>query len=81
MMIWKRSCRGLILRYYPDIRLERLRKAKKNLRQDSRTPGRDMNRALPEYEVGVLTIHPRRWVLKMVFIYIHCIKDMNSTHS
>jgi hypothetical protein len=41
---------GLILRYYPSIRLEGLRNAKKNLRQDSRSLSRDLNSGPPEYE-------------------------------
>jgi hypothetical protein len=33
----------------------------KNLSQDTRSPGRDMNLVLPEYEAGVLTTRPRRF--------------------
>jgi hypothetical protein len=49
------SGRGLILRYYPGIRLEGLRKTTKKLSQDSQSPGRDLNLEPPEYKVGVLT--------------------------
>jgi hypothetical protein len=51
---------GLILRHYPSICLEGLRKTTKNLSQDSRPPGRDLNPAPPEYESGVLDTRPRR---------------------
>jgi hypothetical protein len=43
------------LRYYPGIGLS---KTTKNLRQDSRFPGRDM-KPEPEYEAGALTTRPR----------------------
>jgi hypothetical protein len=48
----ERSGRDLILRYYPSISLEGLRKTTKTLRigQDSRSPGLDLNRTTPEYE-------------------------------
>jgi hypothetical protein len=48
------SGRGLILTYYPNIWLKGLRKNHEILRQDSRSPGRDLNPGIPEYEVGVL---------------------------
>jgi hypothetical protein len=48
------SGRGLILRYYPGIVVESLRKITKNLSQDSRSPGRDLNPGPPEYESEVL---------------------------
>jgi hypothetical protein len=48
------SNRGLLLKYYPGIRLEGLRKTTKNLSQDSRYPGGDFNPGPPE--AGVLTI-------------------------
>jgi hypothetical protein len=35
--------------------LQRLKKTTKNLSQDSRSPGRDLNPELLEYETGVLT--------------------------
>jgi hypothetical protein len=47
--------RGLILRCYPGIRLEKLRKTTVNLCRDSRSPGRDLNPVTAEYEAGVLT--------------------------
>jgi hypothetical protein len=61
-MMWKKSGHGLLLRYYPGIFLEGLRKATKNLRQDSRSPGPDLNPGSPEYEPGVPTTRPRRSV-------------------
>jgi hypothetical protein len=54
--------RGLILRYYPSICLEELRKTMKNLSRDSQSPGRDLNPGHPEYEAGVLTTRSRRSV-------------------
>jgi hypothetical protein len=45
--------------------LEGLRKTTKNLSQDSRSPGRDLNPGPPEYEAGVLTTRPRRLVVHM----------------
>jgi hypothetical protein len=48
---------GLMLRHYPGIRLEGLRKT--NLNQDIRSPGRDLNIGHLEYETGVLTTRPR----------------------
>jgi hypothetical protein len=56
------SGRGLILRYYPDIRLEGLRKTTKHLSQDSQSPSRDLIAGPPAFEVGVLTTRPRRSV-------------------
>jgi hypothetical protein len=41
------SCRGIILRYYFNIYLQGLRKITKNLSQDSRSPGRDLNLGPP----------------------------------
>jgi hypothetical protein len=49
---------GLILRYYPRIRLEWLRKTTKNLKQDGRS--REWNPGPPKYEAGVLTNRPQR---------------------
>jgi hypothetical protein len=46
--IWKEAVVSL-LRYYRGILLERLRKITKNLSQDSRCPGRNLNPAPPEY--------------------------------
>jgi hypothetical protein len=45
------------LRYYPGICLEGLRKTTKNLTQDNRSPGRDLNPGPPEYEAGVLPLN------------------------
>jgi hypothetical protein len=58
MMNWKgcgRKRSWSNLRYYPRIWLDRTRKTIKNLSQDSRSPGRDLNPGPPEYEAGVLT--------------------------
>jgi hypothetical protein len=50
----KESGRGLILRYYPNICLQELVKLIKNLSQDNRFPGRDLNPWSPKYDaVGV----------------------------
>jgi hypothetical protein len=48
----------LILRYYPGICLEGLRKTTKCLGQDSWSLGQDLNPEPPEYEAGMLTIRP-----------------------
>jgi hypothetical protein len=61
------SGRGLVLRYYPGIRLARLRKTTINLSQDIRSPGRKFNPGPPKYEVGVLTTRPRRSVYIIQF--------------
>jgi hypothetical protein len=45
-------CSCLILRHYPGIRLDVLRKTTKNFIQDSLSPGRDLNMWPPEYEVA-----------------------------
>jgi hypothetical protein len=66
--ISKVSCRDVILRYYPDIRLEGLRKRTGNLNQDSRSPGPDLNPGPPEYEAGVLTTRPQRLVSLMALL-------------
>jgi hypothetical protein len=47
--------RGIILRYYPSIRLEGLRKTTRHLSQDSRPPSLDFNSEPPKYEARVLT--------------------------
>jgi hypothetical protein len=52
------SSRGLIVRYYPDIRLQRLRKVTINLRQDSQCPASDPNRASPGYKSKPLSLEP-----------------------
>jgi hypothetical protein len=62
MMICKgfvRSGRGLILRYYPGIRLEGLKKNTNSIRMTGR---RVLNPGPPEYEAGVVTTRPRRSV-------------------
>jgi hypothetical protein len=58
MMNWKSYGRvlGLILRYYPDIFQERLRKTTKKFSQNSLSSFRDFNLGPPEYEAGMLTI-------------------------
>jgi hypothetical protein len=55
---------GLIFRYYPGISLEGLRKTTKNLNEDSRSPGRNLNLKSPEYE-EVLTTQTRRLVINL----------------
>jgi len=42
------SGHGLILKYYPSIHLERLRKTTKNLSQDNQSPRQDMNPEPPK---------------------------------
>jgi hypothetical protein len=57
-MDWKEFGRmrsGIILRNYPGIYLEGLRKPTK-ICQDSRSPGRDLNPGTPEYEAEMLTL-------------------------
>jgi len=46
------SGRGLILRYYPGIRLEGLRKTTKTSIRIAGRRGRDLNPGPPEYETG-----------------------------
>jgi hypothetical protein len=53
---------GTNLRYYPGIYLEVLNITSKNLSQDTLFPNQDFNARPPEYEAGVLTTHPRRFV-------------------
>jgi hypothetical protein len=60
--IWKEAAVAYVLSSYPRIRLEGLRKTMKNLSQDSRSRGRDLNTGLPEYEAGVLTTRTQRSV-------------------
>jgi hypothetical protein len=55
------------LRYYTAIFPEVLRKTSKNLSQDSRFPGRDLNPGSSEYEAGVLTTQQRRSVVQVGF--------------
>jgi hypothetical protein len=58
MMNWKgfgKSSRGLILRYYPGIRLEGLRKTTESLSLDNRSLHQELNPGPPKYEAGVLT--------------------------
>jgi hypothetical protein len=47
------------LRYYPGICLEGLGETTRNLSQDNRSPGGDLNPGPPEYEARVLSC--RRW--------------------
>jgi hypothetical protein len=56
------------LKCYPDIFLERLRKAIENLRQDSRSLGQCLNPGPPEYEAGVLTTKLRHSVLDILYL-------------
>jgi hypothetical protein len=50
---------GIILRFYPGSRLDRLRKIMKPFSQDSRSPDSDLNPGLPEYEAGALNTRLR----------------------
>jgi hypothetical protein len=47
------------LKYYPSICLEGVRNTTKNLSQDSRSPGQDLNPETLEYEAGVLSTRQR----------------------
>jgi hypothetical protein len=49
----------LILRYSLGICLEGPRKTTKNLSQDNRSPGSDLNQRPPEYKAAVLTTRPQ----------------------
>jgi hypothetical protein len=51
--------RGIILRYYPRIRQEGLRKATKKHGEDSQPPGRNLNPGTPEYEAGATVKMPK----------------------
>jgi hypothetical protein len=56
------SGNGLSLRYYPEIRLEELKKITKGLSQDNWSPSRDLNPRSPEFEARVLASGPQRSV-------------------
>jgi hypothetical protein len=58
----------IILRYYPGIRMEVLRKTTKSLNRDSRAP--DLKPVPPEYKAGVLTTQPRRSVLSRRLVWV-----------
>jgi hypothetical protein len=58
------SGRNLILRHYPDILVEVLRKPTKNLDQDSRSLGPDLNPGPSEYEARLL-LAPRQLLLAL----------------
>jgi hypothetical protein len=73
------NCRGLILRYYPGIRLEELRKSTKTLSQDCPSPGRDSNPGTPEYEAGVLSTRPRRLVIDHVVCLMSSTNQFSQT--
>jgi hypothetical protein len=51
-----------LIRYYFSILLEWLRETAKNLRQDSRCPGLNSNRALPEYKARALSLLGHIWL-------------------
>jgi hypothetical protein len=57
--VFKLGHNRLLSKNYPGI-LEVLRKTVKNLSQDSRSPGWDINSGPPDYEAGVLTTRLRR---------------------
>jgi hypothetical protein len=66
------SGRGLIIRYYPDICLEGLRKTTRNS-QDSPSPRQDLNPGGLEYKAGVLITRPRSsisWLVIRTCIYL-----------
>jgi hypothetical protein len=69
------SDNGRILRYYPEICLEGLRKTMKKLSQYHLPPGRDLNQGPPEYEAGELTTQLQR----SVFIIINRIVTVTIT--
>jgi len=50
------------LRYSPGIRLDKPRITTKNLTQDNRSPGQDLNAGLSECEATLLTTQLRRTV-------------------
>jgi hypothetical protein len=52
------------LRFYPSSCLQGLRKISKNLSQDSRSPGRDLNAGHAAYEAEVLTTRPWHTVFR-----------------
>jgi hypothetical protein len=52
--------RGVILIYYPSFRLEGPSKTMKNLNQNSRSSGKDLNAGPLEYEALVLITRPRQ---------------------
>jgi hypothetical protein len=57
--------RDLILRHYPDIRLEGLRKITKPLNEDSPSlGGRDLNPEPSEHKSGVLRVRRKKFVLE-----------------
>jgi hypothetical protein len=56
------SGRGLILKYYPGICLEELRKTSKNVSQDSQCPGRDSSQTLSDNMSEVLPLELTRSV-------------------
>jgi hypothetical protein len=57
------SSSSIMIRCYPGIFLEGLRKTVKHLSQDSRSPGWNLNTGSPEYEAEVLTTRPLRSVI------------------
>jgi hypothetical protein len=68
-----RTDRNLMLRFYPGNRLEGLRKTKKIISQDNRSPGRDLNPGPPEYEAGMLTTRPRSSTKMLCTAHIRCL--------
>jgi hypothetical protein len=80
MMDWEGFGRKRLwpnLRYYLSICLEGLIKTTKNLRPDSRSPGRDLNPGPPEYE-GVLTDVSK--ILSALIIIMSHPDDRGSKH-
>jgi hypothetical protein len=63
MINWKGfvgSVCGLILRYYPGIHMQGLRKTMKNLNQDSWSPALRFEAGTLKYKAVVLATRPRR---------------------
>jgi hypothetical protein len=60
------SGRVPIIRYYPILSMEGLRKTIKNLSQHSRSPSRDLNPGPAEYEARLLTTQPGRLVFRYI---------------
>jgi hypothetical protein len=66
------SC--VILRLFPGIRLEGLRKTTKYPNKDSRFPVRELNPEPPEYEAGVSSTRPRRSVIFTLHYDAFCVR-------
>jgi hypothetical protein len=76
----KESGRGLIFRYYPNICLQELVKLIKNLSQDNRFPGRDLNPWSPKYDAVVLITQPTQLNFNTFKWTEHVINVENKDH-